>query len=107
MREATPKARRRRHPGSPGQANHFWTTTANGSGREWHGLRRPSQLIGTSTQSWEDAVSVAVKAASGTIRDLRVAEVVEQDIHIGEDGALTYRTNLQVSVQVRRQRVER
>jgi flavin-binding protein dodecin len=58
---------------------------------------RVTELIGTSTQSWEDAASVAIKTASGTLRDLRVAEVVEQDIQIGDDGALTYRTKLQVS----------
>ena len=58
---------------------------------------RVTELIGTSTQSWEDAAVAAIKAASGTLRDLRVAEVVEQDIQVGEDGALTYRTKLQVS----------
>jgi flavin-binding protein dodecin len=58
---------------------------------------RVTELIGTSTQSWEDAASSAIKAAGGTLRDLRVAEVMEQDIHIGEDGGLTYRTKLQVS----------
>ena len=58
---------------------------------------RVTELIGTSTQSWEDAAAAAIKAASGTLRDLRVAEVVEQDIQVGEDGALTYRTKLQVS----------
>ena len=58
---------------------------------------RVTELIGTSTQSWEDAASVAIKAASGTLRDLRVAKVVEQDIQLCEDGALTYRTKLQVS----------
>ena len=58
---------------------------------------RVTELIGTSSQSWEDAASVAIKAASGTLRDLRVAKVVEQDIQLGEDGALTYRTKLQVS----------
>lgn len=58
---------------------------------------RVTDLIGTSTQSWEDAASVAIKAASGTIRDLRVAEVVAQDIHVAEDGAMTYRTKLRVS----------
>ena len=58
---------------------------------------RVTELIGTSTESWEDAASVAIKAASGTLRDLRVAKVVEQDIQLGEDGALTYRTKLQVS----------
>lgn len=58
---------------------------------------RVTDLIGTSTQSWEDAASTAIKAASGTIRDLRVAEVVAQDIHLAEDGAITYRTKLRVS----------
>lgn len=58
---------------------------------------RVTDLIGTSSQSWEDAASAAVKTASRTIRDLRVAEVVAQDIQIAEDGALTYRTKLRVS----------
>ena len=54
-------------------------------------------LIGTSSTSWEDAAGEAVRTASQTIRDLRVAEVVEQDIHIDEGGAVTYRTKLQIS----------
>jgi flavin-binding protein dodecin len=58
---------------------------------------RVTDLIGTSTESWEDAATVALKAASGTLRDLRVAEVVTQDIHLAEDGAITYRTKLRVS----------
>ncbi len=58
---------------------------------------RVTDLIGTSTQSWEDAASVAIKTAGGTLRDIRVAEVVAQDIHMAEDGAITYRTKLRVS----------
>ena len=58
---------------------------------------RVTDLIGTSAQSWEDAASVAIRAASGTLRDIRVAEVVAQDIHLAEDGATTYRTKLRVS----------
>jgi dodecin len=54
-------------------------------------------IIGTSTQSWEDAASTAVGKARETLRDLRVAEVVRQDLDIGEDGSLTYRTRLAVS----------
>jgi flavin-binding protein dodecin len=38
-----------------------------------------------------------VKTARTTLRDLRVAEVVQLDIHLEEDGAITYRTKLQVS----------
>lgn len=54
-------------------------------------------LIGTSTQSWEDAASSAVSKAGESIRGLRVAEVVRQDLDIGEDGSITYRTRLAVS----------
>lgn len=55
------------------------------------------ELIGTSNQSWEDAAATAVKRASETLRDLRVAEVIKQDLDIGEGGAVTYRTKLSVS----------
>ncbi len=58
---------------------------------------RVIDVIGTSSQSWEDAALVAVKTAGATIRDLRVAEVVEQDLHIEEGGAVMYRTKLQIS----------
>lgn len=55
------------------------------------------EVIGTSPTSWEDAASVAVAQARETLRDLRVAEVVKQDLDVGEDGSLTYRTKLSVS----------
>ncbi len=55
------------------------------------------EVIGTSGTSWEEAAAEAVKTAGETIRDLRVAEVVKQDIHLDEDGGITYRTKLQVS----------
>lgn len=58
---------------------------------------RVTDLIGTSTESWEDAAAAAIKVASKTIRDLRVAEVVEQDVHIDAGGQLTFRTKLRVS----------
>jgi flavin-binding protein dodecin len=54
-------------------------------------------IIGTSSASWEDAAAEAVSTAGQTIRDLRVAEVVAQDIHLDEGGAITYRTKLQIS----------
>jgi flavin-binding protein dodecin len=54
-------------------------------------------IIGTSTQSWEDAATTAVTKARETLRDLRVAEVVRQDLDIGDDGGVTYRTRLSVS----------
>jgi len=58
---------------------------------------RVTDLIGTSAESWEDAAAAAIKVASTTLRDLRVAEVVAQDIHLDESGGLTYRTKLRVS----------
>ncbi len=55
------------------------------------------EIIGTSSTSWEDAATQAVTTATETIRDLRVAEVVKQDIHLEEGGAITYRIKLQLS----------
>ncbi|HVN12157.1 MAG TPA: dodecin family protein [Kineosporiaceae bacterium] len=56
-----------------------------------------TDVIGTSTESWEDAATVAIKTAGQTLRDLRVAEVVAQDIALAEDGSVTYRTKLRIS----------
>ena len=44
-----------------------------------------------------------LRSAAGTIRDLRVAEVVKQDIHLDEGGAITYRTKLQLSFKYERE----
>jgi flavin-binding protein dodecin len=55
------------------------------------------EIIGTSTDSWEKAAKAAVERASKTVRDLRAAEVVQQDLVI-EDGKVTaFRTKLSVS----------
>lgn len=58
---------------------------------------RVIDIIGTSNNSWEEAATDAIRTASQTIRDLRVAEVVEQDISLDESGTITYRTKLQIS----------
>jgi dodecin len=60
-------------------------------------LYRVTELIGTSDDSWQDAAAAAVRAASKRLRDLRVAEVVEQDLHIEADGKITYRVKLRIS----------
>ena len=55
------------------------------------------ELIGTSEESWEKAASAAVALAAESLRDLRIAEVVEQDMVI-EDGKVTaYRSKVKVS----------
>ena len=59
---------------------------------------RVTEIIGTSPNSWEDAAREALAAAAGSLRDLRVAEVLQQDIALGEDGKLeAFRTKLRVS----------
>jgi dodecin len=55
------------------------------------------ELVGTSPQSWEQAAKVAVERAAKTLRDLRVAEVVEQDLVIDDGKVQAYRTKLKVS----------
>jgi len=58
---------------------------------------RVIDIIGTSSNSWEEAAADAVRTARQTIRDVRVAEVVKQDLHLEEDGGITYRSRLQLS----------
>jgi flavin-binding protein dodecin len=55
------------------------------------------ELIGTSSKSWEDAAMAAVKLASKSLRDLRVAEVIEQDLVIENGEVEAFRTKLKVS----------
>jgi len=56
-----------------------------------------TEVIGTSTKSWEDAAKNAVETASDTLRDLRIAEVVKMDVKIEDGKVLEYRTRLQLS----------
>ena len=55
------------------------------------------EVIGTSTKSWEDAGRIAVETASGTLRDLRVAEVVKQDLKVEGGKVVAYRTRVLLS----------
>jgi dodecin len=70
-------------------------------GGTWKGeavsVYRVIDVIGTSAQSWEGAAVTAVETARKSLRDLRVAEVVEQDLQIGDGGEITYRTKLRLS----------
>lgn len=63
---------------------------------------RVTDIIGVSTESWEDAARSAVQTAAGSLRDLRVAEVVKLDVTI-EDGKIArFRTRLNVSFKYER-----
>ena len=59
------------------------------------------ELVGSSTESWEDAAKVAIEKAAQTLDDLRIAEVVTQDCKI-ENGKITsYRTKVRLSFRFR------
>jgi flavin-binding protein dodecin len=55
------------------------------------------ELVGTSTESWEKAATSAVNRAAKSLRDLRVAEIVEQDLVIEKGKITAYRTKLKLS----------
>jgi len=55
------------------------------------------ELVGTSTDSWEDAARAAVERASQSLRDLRIAEVVELDMQIADGKVEAYRAKVKVS----------
>lgn len=55
------------------------------------------ELIGTSSGSWEEAAATAVEEASRTLRDLRVAEVIQQDLVIEAGEVTLYRTKVRLS----------
>jgi dodecin len=55
------------------------------------------EIVGTSTQSWEKAAAAAVERAASTLRDLRVAEVCDQDVVITDGKVEAYRVRLKIS----------
>ena len=55
------------------------------------------ELIGTSSDSWEKAAKAAVERAAKSLRDLRVAEIVEQDVQLNNGKVEAYRVKLKVS----------
>ena len=58
---------------------------------------RVTEVIGVSTESWEAAAKGAVETAGKTVRDLRVAEVLRQDVTIENGGVTSYRIRLAIS----------
>jgi len=55
------------------------------------------ELVGTSEQSWEKAAAHAVERAAESVRDLRIAEVVEMDMQIDDGKVVAYRTKVKLS----------
>jgi hypothetical protein len=69
---------------------------AKKKGKDQNAVYKVIEIVGTSPQSWSEAADNAVKAASRSLRDLRVAEVDKLDVKI-EGGKLLYRAKLKVS----------
>ncbi len=55
------------------------------------------ELVGSSAESWEKAAANAVELAAKSLRDLRIAEVVEMDLQIDDGKVIGYRTKVKVS----------
>jgi flavin-binding protein dodecin len=58
---------------------------------------RVTDVIGTSPNSWEDAARTAVKTASKSLRDLRIAEVTKLDVKVEDGKVVQFRTRLSLS----------
>jgi flavin-binding protein dodecin len=55
------------------------------------------ELIGTSSKSWEEAAKSAVETAAKSLKDLRIAEIVQFDMKVEEGKVLAYRARVKVS----------
>lgn len=58
---------------------------------------RVTEVVGVSSESWEAAARNAIRTAAGTVRDLRVAEVVKQDLTTADGDVEHFRTRLAIS----------
>jgi flavin-binding protein dodecin len=66
--------------------------------KEGSAVYRVTEVIGTSSDSWEDAARNAVKTAGATLRDLRIAEVTKLDVRIDDNGKIAqFRARLALS----------
>src|SRR5690349_24275481 len=81
-------------PGAGGAAQSTHTTRERSMGDSVH---RVTEVIGVSSASWEAAARNAVEAAAKTVRDLRVGEVIRQDVTIENGSLVNYRVRLGIS----------
>jgi dodecin len=56
-----------------------------------------NEIVGTSEKSWEDAARLAIETAAKSVKDLRIAEVVKQDVTVENGKAVKYRVRLNIS----------
>ena len=55
------------------------------------------EVVGTSSESWEKAAAIAVETAAKSVRDIRIAEVVELDMQVDEGKVRAYRSKIKLS----------
>lgn len=60
-------------------------------------IYRVTEVIGTSSQSWEDAAKNAVETAARSVRDLRIGEIVKLDLTIDDGQVALYRARVNIS----------
>lgn len=56
-----------------------------------------NEIVGTSEKSWEEAAKVAVETAAKSVKDLRIGEVVKQDVTVENGKVVNYRVRLNIS----------
>jgi dodecin len=56
-----------------------------------------NEVVGTSSKSWEDAAKLAIETAAKSVKDLRVGEVVKQDLTVEDGKVVSYRVRLNIS----------
>jgi hypothetical protein len=61
------------------------------------------ELVGSSTESWEKAAAAAVEMAALSLRDLRIAEVVQLDMQLDDRNVVAYRAKVKVSFKYERE----
>ncbi len=59
------------------------------------------EIVGTSEVSWEDAAKGAIEKAAKSLKDLRIAEVISQDLKLENDKVVAYRTKLSLSFKIK------
>jgi hypothetical protein len=61
-----------------------------------------NEIVGTSEKSWEDAAKLAIETAAKTVKDLRIGEVVKQDVTVENGKVTSYRVRLNVSFKYKK-----
>jgi len=70
---------------------------AKSKSKKGDSVYRITEIVGTSSVSWEDAVKRAVATASGSLRDLRIAEIVKLDVQVDGGKVVAYRARVALS----------